>query len=537
MNPRDYQQFAHDQTITALLEDAMCNPIIAMPGGTGKSWVIAALIRTFVQQWSARCVMATHVKELVVQNGNVLGKLWENPPLGYYSAGLRKKDTDMPIIYGGMASLRDSASQLGWRDALLVDEAHLISRKDTSSYHKIIGALREINPNLRVIGLSATPFRTKEGSLLLPGGIFNSMAVDMTSIEWYSWFISNGHLVKLIARQTKNVIDVSGCGVQGGEFRKGELELISGDEKKMHSCIDEMCIRAEDRNTWMVFAAGNKNSDSVAKILESYGISAVSVHSGISQKERDDRISDYKAGRIKALVNNNICTTGFDHPPIDFIGMLRATMSPTLWGQMLMRGMRPSTETMKEDCLALDFVGNARRLGPVNDLKVPNGKSGSGGGDAPIKTCMECGTYNHPVARHCDYCGAEFTFQSKLTNEPYSGELLLLNEPVIERFDVKTVNYYNHEKKGSPPQIRVQYVCSDGLQCFDEYVGLEHPGSKCTWSRHWWRSRFPDSHVPETTHEALMAISMMKLSNHLRTPKAVLVHINRKYPEIKSYEY
>lgn len=504
---------------------------------TGKSFVVGGLIKTFVQEWSARVVMATHVKELLVQNGEALNNLWNNAPLGYYSAGLRKKDTDMPIIFGGMASLRNKAGQLGWRDALLVDECHLISRKESSSYHRIIASLREINPDMKVIGLSATPFRSKEGSLLIDGGIFNNIAVDMTSIEWFSWFIREGYLVKLVTRPTKNVIDVSGVGLSGGDFKAGELAEISGDERKLHACIEEMCLRAADRNTWIIFAAGNANSDKTAEILDSYGVSAASVHSGMSDGERDARISDYKNGRITCLVNNNICTTGFDHRPIDFIGMLRATMSTGLWVQMLGRGTRPSPDTGKEDCLALDFVGNARRLGPINDPKVPNPRGKKTPGDAPVKICHECGTYNHPIVRFCDYCGHEFSFQSKLTDEPFDGELIRIDEPIYERFEIKTVNYYRHDKKDSPPQIRVQYVCANGLQSFDEFVGLEHEGYKCKWSRDWWRARFPNSHVPDTTSEALQAMSMMRLSNSLRTPRAITVHVNRKYPEIKHYEY
>lgn len=537
MNLRDYQQMAHDNHINYMINKPQSNSIIAMPGGTGKSWVIAGLIKTFVQEWSARVVMATHVKELIVQNGGALTQLWDNAPLGYYSAGLNKQDTHLPIIFGGMASLRNKASLLGWRDVMLVDECHLISRKETSSYHKIIAALREINPNMRVIGLSATPFRTKEGSLLLPGGIFDSMSVDMTSIAWYSWFINQGYLVKLVTRPTKNSIDVASVGLNGGEFKQNELAEISGDEKKMHACVEEMCLRAADRKSWIVFAAGNANSDKLAAILDSYGVSAASVHSGMSGGERDDRISDYRAGKITALVNNNICTTGFDHKPIDFIGMLRATMSPTLWGQMLMRGMRPSPDTQKEDCLVLDFVGNARRLGPVNDLRVPSPKKSKSVGDAPVKICHECGTYNHPTVRFCDYCGHEFTFQSKLQNEPYDGDLVRIDTPVIEVYNIKTVNYYRHDKKGSPPQIKVQYVVDNGIQTFEEYVGLEHDGYKCKWSRDWWRDRFVGQHVPNSTEEALHLLSMMKLNNTLRTPTKIHVHVNRKYPEIKKYEY
>src|SRR4029079_8138707 len=108
-----------------------------------------------------------------------------------------------------------------------------------------------------------------------------------------------------------------------------------------------------------------------------------------------------RAGEVRALVNNNILTTGYDDPTIDLIMVLRPTMSVVLWVQMLGRGTRPvfppgyDSETLEQrmaaimasgkfDCLVLDYAGNTRRLGPINDPVIPAPPKSKGTRDAPV---------------------------------------------------------------------------------------------------------------------------------------------------------
>src|SRR5690606_8567382 len=95
------------------------------------------------------------------------------------------------------------------------------------------------------------------------------------------------------------------------------------------------------------------------------------------------------------------------------------------------------------------------------------------GGEAPVKCCESCGTYNHASVRYCGYCGTEFIIQTKLKQAASTQELIKASdEPVVEVFKVDYVAYGQHVKAGSPPMVKVSYYC--GLRKFDEYVCPEH---------------------------------------------------------------
>lgn len=531
MKLRDYQNEAVDSVIQYFSAGNTGNPVIAMPTGTGKSLVIAGLIERILKGWASQRIMVlTHVKELIEQNASKMQQLWPGSPMGIYSAGLGIKDTMMPIIFGGAASVVNCVPSFGKRDLLFIDECHLLSPKADTTYQSIILELQQLNPYLKVVGLSATPFRLGQG-MITDGGVFTDICCDMTGVEPFNRFIAEGYLCPLIPRRTKveRQSEVMSIG-SNGDFSGAALEADAAQKDVTYQALVELCEAGQDRNSWLVFASTVEDADYIAETLCSFGVAAAAVHSKLPRKECDRRIADFKIGKLRCLVNMGMLTTGFDHPPLDLIGMLRRTMSPGLWVQMLGRGTRPSPETLKSNCLVLDFAGNTRRLGPINDPVIPRRK-GKGGGDAPVRICDNCGTYNHAASRVCSYCGEEFTFETKIVARASEEELIRSDIPVIEYFNVSQVYYYLHEKMGTAPQIKVEYFCNDNMQKFTEYVQLEHGGFPGKRSRDWWRQRFPGDYVPETTKEAL------ELITQLRVPHRIKVWVNKKYPEVLNYEY
>jgi len=182
------------------------NPVVAMPTGTGKSIVIANFIRRIFSNWpNQRIMMLTHVKELIEQNAEKLMSIWPTAPLGIYSAGLNSREMIMPIVFGGVQSVAPAIRRtleendgrpshlrhFGWRDLLLIDECHLLSDKESSQYQYIISELRAINPNLKVIGFTATPYRMKMG-LITDNGIFTDICYDVTGVESFNRLIAEG---------------------------------------------------------------------------------------------------------------------------------------------------------------------------------------------------------------------------------------------------------------------------------------------------------------------------------------------------------
>lgn len=509
------------------------NPVCALPTGTGKSIVIAMLLQKIFQHWPTQKVLvATHVKELIQQNYQKLLYLWPTAPAGVNSAGLNRRDTANNIIFCGIASVRNYAASFGHVDLMLIDEAHLVSPNDETMYRQFIEDLKLVNPALKVVGFTATPWRLGHGHITEDGGLFTDVAFDITGLEAFNRLIAEGFVCPLIPKQPETMLDVDGVHMRGGDFIQSELQYAVDKYDITVRALKEALRSAPDRKHWLIFASGVEHADHIADILKELGEPCHSIHSKISSKQRDDRIADFKAGRIRAVVNNNVLTTGFDFPAIDLILMLRPTASPVLWVQMLGRGTRPSYDTGKKNCMVLDFAGNTRRLGPINDPVVPH-KKGKKGGTPPIKLCEACGTLNHASVKFCIFCGAEFHFQTKLKDYASSEELIKGELPITEVFNIDHVTVRQHEKIGKKPAMKVTYYA--GYQKFDEYICFEHEGFAARKARAWWKDRaFSQLYetgvpIPQTTLQALDYVE------YLQTPSHIRVWTNKKYPEILAY--
>lgn len=550
MKPRDYQDAAVDSIFAYFENGGEGNPVVALPTGTGKSVVIGSFIRRAMSRYpSTRVMKLTHVKELIQQNLEKLLAVWPTAPAGVYSSGLGRKESAFPIVFGGVATVAKATPELFGRiDLLLIDECHLVSPKDSTMYATIISVLREINPHLKVIGFTATHYRLGQGMLTEEGGIFTDVCFDMTRLDSFNWFLNEGYLSRLVPQPTSSEFDLSGVHIQGGEFKQNELQAAVDKDELTYAACREMLVKGSARHHWMVFACGIEHTIHVATMLDSMGISTTFVHSKMSDGERDLNIRSFKAGKYKAMVNNGILTTGYDDANIDLIGMLRATQSPGLWVQMLGRGTRPAyapgfaldtadqrlaaiAASWKQNCLVLDFAGNARRLGPINDPVLPRRKGKGPKGEAPIKLCEVCGTYNHASVRFCENCGAEFTREYKFKGRAGSDALIRDSDngiPQLEVFKVDRVTYTEHRKQDRPSTMQVSYYC--GLRMFREWVCLEHPGFPRHKAHDWWKERTWDD-IPETTAEALTQVNALKTPTHIR------VWLNTQHPEIKGYDF
>lgn len=504
------------------------NIVCALPTGTGKGTLIAELTRRIMSEFpNQRIMMLTHVKTLITQNFLDLKEQWPDAPAGIYSAGLKRKEYVRPIVFGGVQSVVKCPERFGHRDLLLVDECHLISPKGETSYQSVIGKLKQINPALKVWGFSATPYRLGQG-LLTEDGIFDDCPFDITSLEKFNKLLEDGYLVPPVPKRTGTEIDLSSVGTRNGQYIDAELDAASNTSDLNQKVCREMIQMASDRRSWLVFCASIDHANKINNILRSLGVDSDCVHSERSSEHNERTIRNWKEGRLRCIVNKDMLTTGVNNKACDFIGMLRGTTSASLWVQMLGRGTRTSPETSKTNCLVADFVGNTKRLGPINDPVVPRKprKGKSTGGLPPIRICDECGVYNHANARICIGCGFEFPLNSNLTPYASEAELIRTEAPIINEFDVSHVVYHRHQKNGSPPVIRASYHCGRlGLTKFDQWVMFEHSGYPKKKAHDWWRER-ADTPPPATTDEAL------KLIPTLKKPNKIKVIVNKTYPEI-----
>lgn len=552
---RSYQTEAV-QSIWTYFGSQYGNPVVAMPTGTGKSIVIARFLQSvFAAYPRQKVLILTHVKELIQQNYEKLMMVWEMCPAGIYSAGLNQRDVHKPIIFGGIASVAKRHVEFGHVDLVIIDEAHLVSPTEATMYQTFIRGLMITNPLLKVIGLTATPWRLGHGHItdpvVKPNGdeepsLFSDVCFDITGIEAFNRLIAEGFLIPLVPKATGTVLSVDGVHMRGGEFIEKELQTAVDKDELTYAALKEAMELGHDRHKWLIFASGVDHADHIGDMLNSLGIATGVVHS--KREGRDRTIADFKAGRLRAVVNNNVLTTGFDDPEIDMIICLRPTASSVLWVQMLGRGTRPLyapgydlndvggrldsiAAGGKRNCLVLDYAANTKRLGPINDPVVPRRK-GQKGGDAPVKECPVCHCYVHASLRWCDgempdgsKCAHEFTFETKLKQGASSDDLIKGDMPIVEVFEVDYVTVSRHDKLGVPPMAKVSYYC--GFQAFNEFVCIEHQNFAGRKARQWWKARSNDP-APETTADMLEAIPKLAQPSHLR------VWINKKYPEIMS---
>lgn len=510
------------------------NPLIAWPTGTGKSAVPAFFIKEVMKIWpNQRFLIVTHVKELIKQNYDLMIELWPSAPAGIYSAGLMQKDFALPIIFGGIQSMIKNPAIFGHRDIIFIDEAHLVSGNESSMYITFIATMKLINPYVKIIGMSATPFRMGMG-YITDNGLFTDIVHDITSLSNFNKLISDGYISPLIPKRTKTELDVSNVGVQNGEYKAGELQNAVDKNEITYAGLREVVEHGHNRKSWLIFASGIEHAEHIAQMLETFGINAAAVHSKKPMQENDNAIQAFKDFDLQAIINFGKLTTGFNHPHIDLIAMFRPTLSVPLWVQMLGRGTRPAND--KENCLVLDFARNTPRLGPINDPIIPR-KKGEGAGDAPVKICDLCGVYNHAAARFCCNCGEEFIFKIKIVKEAGTEELIKSDKPVFEIYNVDYAIYAAKQKLDKitkvaqgKPYIQVTYFCEGGMHSFKENVFPEHGGFGAKKFRDWWRQR-NIIEPPMFVDEALKHIS------NLRCPKKINVHVNKQYPEILSCEF
>ncbi len=417
---RYYQQNSIDQLYAWFEAGNAGHPCLVLPTGAGKSHIVAALCKDALQQWpETRILMLTHVKELIVQNAEKMRQHWPNAPLGIYSSGLRKKEIGEPITFAGIQSVRTKAAMIGHVDIAIIDESHLVSHKDQGGYRSLLNDLIVINPNLRVIGLTATPYRLGHGYITDKPALFDAL-IEPVSIEE---LIYKGYLSRLKSKLTKTQYDVSEVHKKGGEYIESELQAAVDTHDKNVSVVQEIMRYGADRKSWLIFCSGVDHAHHIKDVLVSLGITAECVTGDTPAKERDRMLVEFKAGRIRAMTNANVLTTGFDAPGIDLIAMLRPTMSPGLYVQMAGRGLRICDG--KTDCLVLDFAGVVEQHGPITNVKPPP-KKGDKVGEAPVKVCENCQEICHASVKVCPACETPFpateTPPMRLSNLDIMGE-------------------------------------------------------------------------------------------------------------------
>jgi DNA repair protein RadD len=534
-----YQREALDH-LYSWLNDNRGNPLVVLPTGAGKSVVIANLVKEASEMMlprEARVIMLTHVKELVQQNYAELIETWPQVPVGVYSASLNKRQVNA-VTFASIQSVYKRPEIFGWLDIIIVDECHLIPQEDAGMYRKFIEFARKGNPNVVVIGFTATPYRMK-GGLLTQGddALFTDIAYELEMSE----LIRLGRLCRLVGKKAKTQADLSEVGERGGEYIESQMQEAFNKDELTTAAINEMLFFGEGRNRWLIFASGVKHAQAVTAAMNEAGVDTRCVTGDMDKGERDETIQWYKqAGGRRALVNCDVLTTGFNAPATDMLVFLRGTKSVGLYVQMMGRGMRVAEG--KTDCLVLDFAGNLERHGPVDSIKTANQVKRERKGEViavqptkvcPVDTCCEV----VPIqVRFCPGCGYEYPAPEKVAHD-YVASLVapMLEGLKPERHAVELINYNVHTKPGKPDSMRVTYTFNAGERV-SEWVCPLHTGFAQKKAKEWLADR---EWYPQQWEDIESLVSHAR-KTLLREPAFVWVRKrldNPKYYEIVRFEW
>lgn len=467
------------------------NPVIVLPTGAGKSLVLAEIARRAVQEFKGRVMILAHRAELLQQNAEKVRALLPDCSVGIYSAGLRRFATDDDIVLAGIQSVAKKAELFGARNLVLIDEVHLVPHDGEGRYRTFLDDLRRYNPKLRMGGLTATPYRTGEGSICRADGMFQRVCYEAGIPR----LIEAGYLSRLTNQAASATVDTAGLHIRGGEYVASEMATLFDDSAKVSAACAEIAAKTSERKSVLIFCAGIGHAQHVVETLEAMVGEPIGIVTGNTlPMERQAMLSKFRGGGLRFLCNVDVLTTGYDAPNIDAIAILRATASPGLFAQICGRGFRIAPG--KADCLILDFGGNIQRHGPLDAIDFGKAKKGSfGGGEAPGKTCPNCEEECPASVRLCEVCGFKFPPPQLSHDEIADANSDLFAVP--KTFTVEEVRMSRHTKRNKkseddPDTLRVDYLCvGEGniRESISEWVCLEHSGFAKTKAMLWWKAR------------------------------------------------
>lgn len=385
--PRDYQQAIHD----SIFEEwkSVTSTLVVSPTGSGKTIMFAMVIASIQPK---RTMVIAHREELIHQArdkihsvtgldcGIEMGELWVNNSLF----------GETPVV---VSTIQTQNSGLGDRKrmsrfkpmefgVLILDECH---HATADSYRNLINYYTQNNPEIKVLGVTATPDRADEMAL---GQVFESVAFDYEILD----AIHDGWLVPVDQQFVAiSGLDFSEMRTTAGDLNGADLAAVMESEKNLQG-VASSSIQIIGERRAIVFTASVKQAEVISNILNRHKSGMASWVCGLTNKDDRKAMLDlFKNGKIQVICNCGVLTEGFDDPGVEVIIMARPTKSRSLYAQMAGRSTRPLAglvdhldgkdarkaailASSKPSCLIVDFVGNSGRHKLISSADILGGK-------------------------------------------------------------------------------------------------------------------------------------------------------------------
>ncbi|WP_116472595.1 DEAD/DEAH box helicase [Zobellella maritima] len=560
---RPYQQEAVTRTLEYFRRHSE-PAVLVLPTGAGKSLVIAELARIA----RGRVLVLAHVKELVEQNHAKYQSYGVNAAI--FSAGLKQKQSHTQVVFGSVQSVARNLEPFRDFSLVIIDECHRVSMEDDNQYRQVISHLAKQNTRLKVLGLTATPYR------LGLGWIYQQHYHGMVRSREPRFFrqcifelplrlmIKQGYLCPPVQIDAPVVhYDFSRLFEQG-LFSEQELDrALARQPRVTPHIVRQIEEYAVGREGVMLFAATVRHAEEIAGLLPEDNTALIT--GSTPGPERDDIIRRFKERELKFLVNVAVLTTGFDAPHVDLIAMLRPTQSVALYQQIVGRGLRLSPG--KQDCLVLDYAGNnmdlfAPEVGepkPAADttqVQVPCPACGfanifwgrtdqqgqllehfgrlcqglfedDDGNKEPcgyrfrFKSCPACLQENDIAARECSHCG-----QLLVDPDKQLKEALALKDALVLRCAGLSLAQ-TRGKYG--PALKVTYHDEDGTE-LQQWIGFDDKGKQGRFYRDFVQPHWP---APGSEPNFTSLDEVLEQAQKFRHPDFVIARQKKRGWQIK----
>lgn len=371
--------------------------------GFGKTVALSAVVGEHVNG-CGRALVVAHRDELTRQNAETFSRVCPSLPVSFYTAN--KKSWRGRVTFSMVQTLarEEHLARMPRLDLVVYDEAHHCA---SNSYQRLTARARELNPDVKILGVTATPERSDSRGL---GDTFNNVADIVTIGE----MVRAGHLVAPRAM----VIDI---GTQDDlrrvkrtarDYDQAEVEAIQNTTIHNNQVVDHWLDKAGDRPT-VVFCSTIKHAEDVRDAFRELNIESEAVHGELPIRERRAILAAYDRGDIPVLANPMILTEGWDCQLCSCVMLLRISSHKSTMIQMVGRGLRKLDPKrypgrIKRDCLVMDFGISLLTHGDLNaDVRLRPGRE-SLAGESRKKICPKCGAELPVYAGECLICGYEF---------------------------------------------------------------------------------------------------------------------------------
>ena len=318
-----------------------------MPTGTGKTYLLTAVIDSFVSNNPKEKVwIVAHRRELVSQIDETVRKFHSHSASNTSSLLSSVKAMSIQWLMRHYDEIEEEPGMI------VIDEAH-------HALAKTYKEMWERFPKAKFLGLTATPCR-------LNGKGFT----DLFDVLVQSWgvpeFISKGRLA------TYDFVSIKSDGVTqrlidslqkrgaDGDYQNKEMDMLLNKKPSIERLYRSLEEYGKDRKG-IVYAINISHAQKITKLYQEHGVKAIAIDSKTPAAERQQDIEAFKKGDIQVLVNVDIFSEGFDCPDVEFVQLARPTLSLAKYLQMVGRGLRVAKG--KKNCVIIDNVGLYRVFG------------------------------------------------------------------------------------------------------------------------------------------------------------------------------